>query len=161
VKPGTLCGAFGAKIRSQKLASYADRVEPYGGGIILCSPQKILLVRSRQTPVPVGFGARLSGTQLTFLSGFGATSGAPHRQCLLFGDLHGCIMHAHCAAIWSILTSPPRARSLILEIRYHHKKMPCDPAGVKHLCPFLVRVPRSGNQRSARFGAVQDIDVST
>jgi hypothetical protein len=37
----------------------------------------------------MGFGARLPGTKLTFLSRLGATSGAPHRQCLFLGDLHG------------------------------------------------------------------------
>jgi hypothetical protein len=40
----------------------------------------------------MGFGARLPGTKLTFLSRLSATSGAPHRQCLFFGDSHAFIM---------------------------------------------------------------------
>jgi len=43
----------------------------------------------------MGFGARLPGTKLTFLSRLSATSGAPHRQCLFFGDSHAFIMRVY------------------------------------------------------------------
>jgi hypothetical protein len=64
-----------------------------------------LLFRSRQAPVAMGFGTRLSGAKLTFLSRLGATCGAPHRQCLFLSDFHGCIMQRCRQQKWSILTS--------------------------------------------------------
>jgi hypothetical protein len=56
----------------------------------------------------MGLGTGLSGTEFTFLSGLGATSGAAHRQGLLLGDFHNHIMHAYLTTRWSILTGPGR-----------------------------------------------------
>ena len=53
----------------------------------------------------MGFGARLPGTKLTFLSRLSAASGAAHRQCLFLGDSHGYIMSVYSAARWSIVNS--------------------------------------------------------
>jgi hypothetical protein len=66
--------------------------------------QKELLLRCRQPPISMGFGARLSGTKFTLLSGLGATSWAPNRQGLFLGDSHGYIMRVYSMARWSILT---------------------------------------------------------
>jgi hypothetical protein len=60
---------------------------------------------SHQAPISMGFGARLPGTKLTLLSRFSATRGAPHRQCLFFGDSHGYRMRVFLAGRWSILTT--------------------------------------------------------
>jgi len=51
-----------------------------------------LVLRSRQAPIPMGLGAGLPSTKLTFLALLCATRGTPHRQCLLLGDFHGSIM---------------------------------------------------------------------
>jgi len=51
-----------------------------------------LLLPSSQTPISMGFGARLPGNKLTFLPGLSTTSGATHRQRLFLGDSHGYIM---------------------------------------------------------------------
>jgi hypothetical protein len=53
----------------------------------------------------MGFGARLPGTKLTFLSRLSAASGTPHRQRLFLSDSHGYIMRVYSAARWSVLTS--------------------------------------------------------
>jgi hypothetical protein len=67
-----------------------------------------LLIRSRQAPISMGLGAWLPGAKLTLLSWLSATSGAPHRHCLLLGDLHGYMMRVCWAASWSLLTSSKR-----------------------------------------------------
>lgn len=54
----------------------------------------------------MGLGTRLSGTELTFLSGPGATSGTAHRQGLLLSNFHNHMMHAYLTTRWSILTGP-------------------------------------------------------
>jgi hypothetical protein len=46
----------------------------------------------------MGFGARLAGTQFTFLSTLGATRGAPHGQRLFLGDFHGYTMRFSAVA---------------------------------------------------------------
>ena len=51
-----------------------------------------LILRSRQAPISMGFGARLSSTKLTFLSGLGAASGTPHRQRFFLRDFHISMM---------------------------------------------------------------------
>jgi hypothetical protein len=68
----------------------------------------------------MGFGARLPGTKLTFLSRLSATSGAPHRQCLFLGDFHDFIMRVYSAVRWSILTSANRqwVSVKIMQIQY-------------------------------------------
>jgi hypothetical protein len=53
----------------------------------------------------MGFGARLPGTKLTFLSRLSAASGTLHRQRLFLSDSHGYIMRVYSAARWSVLTS--------------------------------------------------------
>ena len=53
----------------------------------------------------MGFGSRLPGTKLTLLSRSRATSGAPNRQCLFFGDLHCFMVCVFLPEGWSILTS--------------------------------------------------------
>ncbi len=64
-----------------------------------------LLVPSHQAPIPMGGCARLTSAKLALLSGLSATSGAPHRQCLLLGDFHGYMMQRCWREEWSILTN--------------------------------------------------------
>jgi hypothetical protein len=53
----------------------------------------------------MGISAWLSRTEFTFLSHFGTTSGAPHSECLFFGDFHGFMMRVLGRQEWSILTT--------------------------------------------------------
>jgi hypothetical protein len=107
--------------------------------------RKGLLFRSRQTPVPMGVGARLSCTELAFFSGFGATGGAPHRQNLFFRNLHDCIMHGHSAAIWSILTSPPGIKSRYSDSR-NYPKNALQPEWNEAVSAILDSIPPDGRQ---------------
>ena len=131
---------------------------------MLCGPENYL-VRSHQTPVSMGVGARLSHTELAFFPGFGATGGALHRQCLFFRNLHDCIMHGHSAAIWSILTSPPSIKSRYYRFKETTQRMPCKPNGMRLSLPFLIQFRRTGAKFSkstlCTLRSSQNIDVST
>jgi hypothetical protein len=71
---------------------------------IQCLPRESLL-RSRQSPVSMGFGTRLPGTEFTLLARLGAAGGAAHCQCLFLSDFHGYTMRVYSAASWSVLSS--------------------------------------------------------
>jgi hypothetical protein len=59
----------------------------------------------------MGFGARLAGTQFTFLSTLGATRGAPHAQRLFLGNFHRYTMRVSARQRWSVLTNASKGLS--------------------------------------------------